>query len=219
MIAAMALTPGGDPLSLPPEERIHPVKRITLRRGLLTPRECGFLIQISESRFKPATVLASAEDARTQPRIRDSDHASFNPLEAPPFVHAITRRIAAATGSDVRQGEPIQILRYREGQQYKPHLDGVGGGSNKRVMTAIAYLNDDYSGGETAFLDLGLAVRGRPGDLLVFKNLNSDGELDREMRHAGLPVKGGVKYIASRWILERPPYDAEGKMIGKTLWS
>ena len=47
----------------------------------------------------------------------------------------------------------------------------------------------------------------------------ADGELDRGMRHAGLPVTVGVKYIASRWILQHPPYDAQGNLIGKTLWS
>ena len=143
----------------------------------------------------------------------------FTPLDEPVFLRAINLRIAAATGTDVRRGEPLQMTRYRPGQQYRPHVDGVGSGSNKRVMTAIVYLNDDYSGGETAFTEFGLQVRARQGDMLLFENLRDDGALDREMRHAGLPVTDGVKFIATRWILQRAAYDEKGNLIGETLWS
>ena len=219
LIDAMDLTPAGDPSSVPPPRPLHPRKHVALIEGMLSHAECEFLIKIASPRLQPATVLSSPAKATKKPVIRDADHASFSALEEPPFLHAINRRIARATETDVRQGEPLQLIRYAPGQQYRPHVDGVGGGSNKRQLTAITYLNDDYRGGETTFTELGLTVRGRRGDLLLFGNLLESGALDREMRHAGLPVTAGIKFIASRWILERPPYDEQGNALGETFWS
>jgi prolyl 4-hydroxylase len=219
LIDAMALGADGEPAPVPAPQRLHHDKQIELLPGLLAPAECDFLVRLMTPRLQPATVLAAPDQASNRPAVRDADHAAIRPLEEPVAVRAINARIAAATGTQIGQGEPLQIMRYRPGQQYRPHVDGVGGGANKRVLTAIAWLNDDYEGGETAFTELGLTVRGRKGDLLVWRNLLDDGALDRGMRHAGLPVTRGAKYIASRWILQRPPYDADGQLIGATLWS
>ena len=70
-------------------------------------------------------------------------------------------------------------------------------------MTTLIYLNEDYAGGETAFVKAGLKVRGRQGDALVFVSSLSNGDLDPLSEHAGLPVRNGTKYLASRWIRER----------------
>ena len=85
-------------------------------------------------------------------------------------------------------------------------MPGLG---NQREWTAIFYLSDDYEGGSTIFPLLDLTIRGRAGDLLVFRNSNADGEPDRRMRHAGEPVTSGAKWIATRWIRHGPhdPYD------------
>jgi prolyl 4-hydroxylase len=48
----------------------------------------------------------------------------------------------------------------------------------------------------------GLTVKGRQGDVLVFRNIGPDGGFDPLSEHAGLPVTGGIKYLASRWIRE-----------------
>jgi hypothetical protein len=37
----------------------------------------------------------------------------------------------------------------------------------------------------------------------LFRNVGPDGRADETATHAGMPVKGGVKLIASRWIRER----------------
>ena len=38
-----------------------------------------------------------------------------------------------------------------------------------RLWTALIYLNEDYEGGETAFVRKGIEVRGQTGDVLVFR--------------------------------------------------
>ena len=123
---------------------------------------------------------------------------------ADPAIHALNRRLAAASGTGVEQGEPLQVLRYRPGQQYRPHFDAIPGLANQRVATALVYLNEDYEGGETCFVRSGLKVKGRRGDAIVFRNTTDEGRADPASEHAGLPVTAGVKLIASRWICAAP---------------
>jgi prolyl 4-hydroxylase len=115
-------------------------------------------------------------------------------------VNALNRRIAAATGTSAGQGEPLQLLRYTPGGEYRAHMDALPGEANQRILTALLYLNEDYEGGETAFLRTGLSYKGRLGDALLFRNVTGGGRPDPKSLHAGRPVERGTKLIASRWI-------------------
>ena len=98
----------------------------------------------------------------------------------------------------------LQVLRYAVGQEYRPHHDAIEGETNQRVLTFLVYLNDDYDGGATEFLSTGLKLKGAKGDGLLFRNADVSGVPDPASRHAGLPVLNGEKYLASRWIRQRP---------------
>jgi len=136
--------------------------------------------------------------------VRKSDVAAFPLALETPAVRALNRRIAAASGTDVAQGEPLQIISYKPGQQYKPHVDTIAGADNQRILTMLVYLNDGFAGGETQFLPDGPIVRGNKGDAILFRNVTADGRPDPASRHAGLAVTAGRKLIASRWIRARP---------------
>ena len=204
LIEAMDLSEAGDPRSTPPPEVLRDSPAITVTRRLFTPDECRLLVELAEARFKPASIFHETRKKFVRDPLRDSDAAGFPIVLESPFVHALNRRLAAASGTDVAQGETLQILRYAPGQQYRPHLDAVPGMTNQRILTALVWLNDEYDGGETLFLDSGLEVKGRQGDLLLFANALPDGRPDPATRHAGAPVTKGVKLIASRWIRARP---------------
>ncbi len=103
----------------------------------------------------------------------------------------------------MKQGEPLQVLRYAPGQEYRPHFDAIDRADNQRVLTFLVYLNDGYEGGETRFLHSGLTVKGKKGDGLLFRNAGQDGRPDPNSQHAGLPVTSGEKFLASRWIRQR----------------
>lgn len=204
LIAAMDLTEEGDPRGVPALEMLSERPAVSMTQGLFTPDECRFLVELAEARFKPASIFHEAQKKFVRDPLRDSDAAGFPVVLESPFVHALNRRLAAAIGTDVAQGETLQVLRYAPGQQYRPHLDAVPGMANQRILTALVWLNDDYEGGETLFLESGLAVKGGQGDLLVFANALPDGRPDPATRHAGAPVTKGVKLIASRWIRAHP---------------
>lgn len=204
LIDAMAVSDEGEPVALPDADILSGQPDIRLFRGLLSGDECAFLVELAEARFKPALIFHEAQRRFVADPLRDSDAAGFPIVLEWPFVHALNRRIAAASGTEVARGEPLQVLRYAPGQQYRPHLDAVPGMANQRVLTALVYLNDDYKGGETRFLESGLSVKGQRGDMLLFANALADGRPDPATRHAGEAVTQGVKLIASRWIRARP---------------
>ena len=205
LIAAMYLNEEGKPTSLVDGRVLSEAPEVVRFTGLFSADECDFLREVAGQRFKPALIFHEAKRQFVKDPIRDSDTASFPLVFEWPAVYALNRRIAAASDTQVEQGEPLQLLRYRPGQQYRPHLDAIAGLENQRILTFIVWLNDDYAGGETHFPETGLSVRGAKGDALMFRNAHPDGRPDPVSRHAGLPVTDGEKLIASRWIRKRPP--------------
>ena len=205
LIGRMVLDDEGRPDGEFVHRQTCPDPRIERIDGLLTADECGFLVELSDPRMKRATIFHDREQRFVEDPIRRSDKAGFPIVSEWPFVRAINLRIAASTGTDVACGEPLQVLRYGRTQEYRPHFDAIAGMDNPRELTALVWLNDDYSGGETRFDALGLAERGGTGDMLLFANTLPDGSPDPRTRHSGAPVTSGVKYMASRWIRSRPP--------------
>jgi prolyl 4-hydroxylase len=172
---------------------------IALYPSLFSPAECKYLAMLAAPWLEPARVTL---DGGTQfEGMRDADSSAISHLTEDLIVQQINCCIAAATGTQPKWGEPLNVLRYHEGQQYRAHHDGRGSGEGStRIMTALVWLNEQFEGGETEFPSLNIRVRGGVGDMLVFRNVHDDGSQDDRMIHAGLPVSQGVKWMASRWI-------------------
>lgn len=199
LVRAMDLDANGDPVTVREAERLSDEPDLRMFRQIFNPAECAYLIQTAEPLFRPSVVYNDAGE-EVQDTIRTSDGAAFYWLMEDPAIHAINRRIASATRSNYEQGEALQVLRYMPGQEYRPHFDFLEGVDNPRPWTALIYLNDGYEGGATRFAKTGHEVRGRVGDMLVFRNTVDGGSRDPLAEHAGLPVTAGTKYLATRWI-------------------
>ena len=211
LIEKMELTGDGYPATPPLGETISEAPFARCFRGFASPEECDYLIDFAKPHLQPAVVgnpAISGELLRHQ--VRTCQSMGFPLLGESPFIHAINRRIAAASGTDVRCGEPTQIFKYAPGEEFKPHLDSSSDFPNQRTWTFLVYLNDDYEGGETRFLVSGLEFKGRRGDALVFSNVDAAGNPDPASEHAGLPVTKGTKWLLSRWIRARPINLGEG---------
>ena len=190
-------------------DRVSEDPHIEIVRALLSPEECAYLIDRAQPLLKPSFVDDGKTAMGRPDPIRTSHGAAFVPHDEDLVVQAINRRIARATSTEIGNAEALYVMRYTPGQQYRPHLDALPGLANQREWTAIAYLNDAFEGGATAFPELGLSLRLGRGDLLVFRDSGPDGQPDLRMRHAGEPVTSGEKWIATRWIRHGPhdPYD------------
>ncbi|HYD12205.1 MAG TPA: 2OG-Fe(II) oxygenase [Allosphingosinicella sp.] len=200
-IDAMSLDDQGDPAILPAPDRLSDAPAVQLFPAAFTAEECAYLLETADPVWKPCLVT-DGKGGYVQDPIRTAEGSTTHWLVEDPAVHALNRRLAALSDTTPEQGEALQLLRYRPGQQYRAHVD-YDGGDNGRIKTALVYLNEDYEGGETLFVKTGLKVKGRTGDVLVFVSARPDGSLDPLSEHAGLPVESGVKYLGSRWIHER----------------
>lgn len=202
VIGAMKLTAEGDPETLPEREIVRDTPLICRFPALFSDEECDFLSRAAEPFFERAETVEEYTGRTFYNPIRTSDTAAFPWVAESPAVHALNRRIAAASATRPEQGEPLQVLRYRQGQEYKPHTDAIPGLENQRVMTMLVYLNQDFEGGETEFPGLGITIRPRRGEGLLFRNVDEEGQPDPSLLHAGVPVRSGIKLLASRWIRE-----------------
>lgn len=204
LISEMNLGADGAPLGTFEGELLSSGQEVRMFRGIFSPAECDFLIEEAERRLGPSVVIDPETRQLVPNPVRTSEGASFPLAVENPAIHALNRRLASASGTDVAQGEPLQVLKYSAGQEYRPHFDAIDGAENQRILTFLVYLNDDYEDGETFFLASGLKVKGRKGDGLLFRNADDSGRLDPNGQHAGLPPANGVKFLASRWIRQRP---------------
>ena len=186
--------------------------RIVQYKHLISKSEIKHLLKLANGHFKTSTVVdnQTGGDVLHQNRTGEFSHLGAGQDQV---VQEIEKRLAVVTDTRVEQGESIQVIRYRKGQEYKPHYDWFDPalpGSKKqlqfggqRILTAIMCLEQAEKGGETSFPNIGLTVKLEPGDVLLFSNLTSMMLPDKQAMHSGDPVKVGVKTIATRWIRER----------------
>lgn len=190
---------------------LHPW--IKLYKAVFLPAECAYVQALAAAYLRPSDVIDPDSGRIIVDPYRTGFQAQLVPDLADVIIASIDARLAALTGTRTTQGESLTVLVYQPGQQYKPHWDHLVDtadeklsrlkASGQRLYTALITLDDRFQGGETAFTDIGVKVRGRVGDVLVFRNLDEKGQPDTLTMHAGLPVEQGVKWLASKWIRER----------------
>lgn len=110
-----------------------------------------------------------------------SIHSSFNHYPVPCGVDTTCYR------------EGIQVLEYKDGQEYKFHHDAATDPSlpeYERKLSIITYLNDGFDGGGTEFLDK--VYKPQAGYALMFPS-------NWCYPHSGQPVPNGKKRVAVTW--------------------
>ena len=90
---------------------------------------------------------------------------------------------------------PFEFYKYKKLDYITPHVDSpVLFDSNLQSnYTAIIYLNDDFVGGDTFFVDLKSKINPVQGMLLLFEH---------HLLHEALRIELGTKYIyRSEWLV------------------
>jgi len=187
----------------------HQAPRVGVIENFIPQSFCTWIIQRAQPKLEAARLKGGAQHAN----YRTSSGAGFSLLESDIILQMVNARAADAIGTPLQNQEPTNVLNYKQGEEYKPHVDFItASGANaselaavgQRVATVLIYLNDDYEGGETDFPTLQWKFKGKPGDALVFWNVSEAGEPDRRTLHAGLPVTRGEKWLYSKWIRANP---------------
>lgn len=183
--------------------------RVILFGNLLSKEECEQMIALSRTKLARSSVVNSETGAYDIHPHRTSSGTHFQRGEND-LVRRIEKRISELVSYPIEKGEPIQILHYQPGGEYKPHFDyfdptypgndkvlSMGG---QRVATLIMYLSDVDAGGSTVFPDIGLDVLPRQGNAVYFAYCTPEGQLDKRTLHGGSPVAEGEKWIATKWL-------------------
>lgn len=195
-------------------EIVREAPLIRMRRNALPPDLCDYLICAAAPYLSRARVNDPVRGAERIDESRTNTFANFWLLEGDVVTDCVDRILARLVGAAPASGEPLSVLHYAPGEQFAPHFDYFDPEApahaeqlatrGQRIITCLVYLNADFVGGATAFVDLGAEFRAEPGAALYWRNADADGAPDRQTRHAGLPPVSGEKWIASKWFRDRP---------------
>ncbi|HEY9133783.1 MAG TPA: 2OG-Fe(II) oxygenase [Dyella sp.] len=176
--------------------------------GLLTDEECEQLIALAKPRMHRAMTVdvngkQQVDEARTS-------QGMFFTLGETPLIAALEARLANLLDMPVEFGEGLQVLHYLPGQEYEAHQDwfdpsqpgftAITAKGGQRVASVVMYLNTPEEGGGTGFPAIGMVVTARQGSAVYFAYETGE----QASLHAGLPVSKGEKWIATKWLRERP---------------
>jgi prolyl 4-hydroxylase len=183
--------------------------RAMLFGGFLSDDECDQLVALSLPRLTRSETIDNATGGTEVNAARTSDGMFFERGEAP-LIRRIEQRIAALLQWPVDKGEGLQVLRYRPGEQYRPHFDyfdpALPGSAvvlergGQRVGTLLIYLNHPEAGGATVFPDVQLEVAPIKGHALFFGYDRPDPATCT--LHGGAPVTAGEKWVSTKWLRE-----------------
>lgn len=181
---------------------------VVVAEDVLNQEECR-LVYYSGGPQVERSVTTDPDGNLVKVQLRTSHETVFIEAQEDINLLLIQRRMASLVDKTPAYSEPLHLLRYENGQEYRPHRDYLPqslvlpineGGPGQRDATVIAYLNDVGDGGETEFLELGKKIAPKTGRVLAFRNLLADGSPDMRTLHAGRPVASGTKWIATMWI-------------------
>ena len=196
-----------------PQRVVSKVPKISIIDGFASSAECDWLIECGRHRLKRAMAYRKDAAGHSTVQTRTNTEADFTVVNTDLVLSLIRDRIAAAIGVATEFFEITKLLHYEPGQHFSLHADFLELNTpalvqeveqhGQRVMTFLAYLNDDFEGGETDFPRIGLRHKGRRGDALLFSNVDESGAPDYQTVHAGLPPASGVKWLLSQWVRDR----------------
>ena len=181
-----------------------PVSRILVSENSLSLQECAFLIGL----YDRYSDLTCRQDYNDRPLL---DYYTLREAanEAASRVYTVAMRCREKMASYFDTPglfiESFFIACMFSGGSHIAHADNerredgrwVPNHTPQRDYTGVAYLNDDFTGGELVFPDLDIAIAPRPGLLVGFPS-------NHEFVHAVPKVLSGKRYSLPVWFTVNP---------------
>lgn len=189
------------------------LKHIRMIDDFLTDEECEYIVNLATPLFERSMFLYG--DKRVLDDKRTSYSAELHLFPKDKVLNVITKRASELLNIPEDHFEYFQCLSYDKNQEIDHHYDTFDANSEggKRVIaqggqrkyTMLAYLNDDFEGGGTFFPALNYLVTPKKRSVLIFNNLDENGQiLKKAAWHGGLPVTSGRKLAMNMWVREKP---------------
>lgn len=159
--------------------------------NFFTPEECKGFIELSEKEgYKESLIMMKGVGEVMNKDIRDNDRVIWdNPSVAKQLWELVKEHIPAIENWEpYGLNERFRFYRYKDGQQFKPHVDGSYKKSDTDMskVTLLIYLNEDFEGGATTLILENEEIIPKTGQILLFEH---------KIMHCGRPVTKGIKYV------------------------
>ncbi|CAM6095079.1 unnamed protein product [Calypogeia fissa] len=196
-------------------------------RTIMFPRfatklQCEQIIALARTRLAPSGLaLRKGETADQTKDVRTSSGTFLAwHQDKTGTLEQIEEKMSKVAMIPRENGEAFNVLRYQLGQKYNCHYDvfnpvEYGPQKTQRIASMLLYLSDVEEGGETMFpfenyqnmntgydyrACIGLKVKPRQGDALLFYSIHPNGTFDAAALHGSCPVTKGEKWVATKWM-------------------
>lgn len=185
--------------------------------NLFTPKECEEIIEYAKKKgLHDSDVLSysAASGSETNHKYRNSKTCWITDEE---LVCAMKMAIFSEHISDIpkKNQEMMQVAWYQPNGKFNEHFDAcayddkdycdkMNHYAGERRCTLLAYLNDDFEGGETEFVELGFKVKPEKGKAILFWNVDEQEKILPLSKHKANPVISGEKWICTKWSHVKP---------------
>lgn len=201
-------------LTPPPMRMIREAPRMHVIENFVPVPVCDWLIANARDRLSRATIYDRVTGGVTEDGRRTNSQCDLNVDSCGVLTFVLRARIGALVNRPEAALEIPKILHYSPGETFDEHCDYLDPSEpayarelatrGQRCQTFLLYLNDEFTGGETCFPLIELSHRGARGDAFLFANIDAQGKLDPDTKHAGLPPTTGEKWVFSQWIRDLP---------------
>lgn len=163
-----------------------------VKENFFTSDECKEFIAYSEKEgYHEALIRARGEGEVMNKDVRNNDRVMWdNPQIAVQIFELVKDLLPQNVDGWKPSGlnERFRFYRYKDGQQFRPHIDGayVRSDDEKSLITLLIYLNEEFEGGTTYLIGVNENIYPKTGMLLLF---------DHKILHAGMSVTAGTKYV------------------------
>jgi predicted 2-oxoglutarate/Fe(II)-dependent dioxygenase YbiX len=183
--------------------------------GVMTAKECQELIERAEAIGFSAASVKTSSGQRMMTNIRNNDRVNLHDVElANTMWQRVSRLLPVLDSCKPVSVDPnLRFYRYDPGQQFKRHKDGSVTNDLGEVskLSYLIYLNDDYAGGSTTFLEFRdvdgvrekreFVISPKAGSALLFLH---------ERWHEGTSVSCGTKYVLRSDVFYSHPITGQG---------
>lgn len=177
----------------------------TIIDNFVTEEEAKYVIELAREKFIPSVLFGNyrMDNIRNSKSIWLPTHDKT--------ISSIIQRACTKVGFPFKNAEGLQVVKYDPNGYFKPHYDTTheiekqshdffshGG---HRLATIIVYLNDEFEGGNTHFVNLQKHIKPKKYGGILFYSLDKKGnKCHPNSLHEGTKVLSGNKYIANIWI-------------------
>jgi len=185
--------------------------------GFLTDFEMDYIINASFQNLRSSKTYGPETGMHYElPIYGDAvlEHIENRLLSITPGVGK--RKVSVARSASESRGEVLFVRRYLQdglsmscsgGDRFHKHQDFTDDGDGAKILVSMTmYLTSPEKGGQTRFEAAnggqGYDFQARRGDLGIWWSCKHSGERDMNSTHGGVPLKAGIKWIATRFLYD-----------------